>query len=187
MQQSFPVKVSLSNMTKLQLDQLGMEARSILKSIRTEHAKLDQSKAVATQDLHYFRARYNYYRLSLMRLTSEERKLLEPFLSEFRASIVKREAFAGNEAEAPEAQVTPFLAPVDEKVEPEPTPEPEAVDSVAHDQPDQEEREVPVSEDLKASLRSELSLVKLALGAKASAESNEIISQAVDRMLKKLN
>ncbi len=91
--------------------ELGIESRSILKSITTEESKLLQSKQVTKSDLHYFRARYNYYRLSLLRLPQEERRALEPHLGRFLGRIIEAERLDNGETVYPRA----FLQAIDSR------------------------------------------------------------------------
>jgi|GEM_PF-5039456 len=168
--------------------QLGIEARSILKSIQTEHAKLSQSGFVARSDLHYFRARYNYYRLSLMRLIPDERCLLEPVLFSFRSKIVEKEAQleSGTPAEESKAPFTPFLSPV-EKNDVVQKEEKNPFSELEKKLPDLEDKKPSFQEDLARELLSELSLVRMALTSRVSSEGNQIIADAVDRVICKLN
>lgn len=179
---------------------LGMEAQSILKSIRTEHSKMLQSKSIARSDLHYFRARHNYYRLSLMRLEPHEREGLEGVLQEFRSKISEIEALT---IDGPMETVhTPFLAPV-ETSEPElkkPDPASDRITSTSQpktqpvvEQPSSSPAFVEMkvssntlSEALVDEFVSELSLLQLALKAEASNQNNAICSAAVERVVQKL-
>lgn len=179
---------------------LGMEAQSILKSIRTEHTKMLQSKTIARSDLHYFRARHNYYRLSLMRLEPHEREGLEGVLQDFRSKISEIEALT---IDGPMETVhTPFLAPV-ETSEAETKRQEQVTDRITSTL--QPNRQVAVegpasspafvemkvssntlSEALVDEFVSELSLLQLALKAEASNQNNAICSAAVERVVQKL-
>lgn len=165
---------------RIDLELLGMEARSILKSIRTEHLKLSQSNQVAQSDLHYFRARYNYYKLSLLRLDESEKDLLNPVLKGFKEAIqsLERNSF---EAENHAPEPTPFLAPVSVK-----TPEPAEDLAEREARPPQEALQALSQNSELEKAENELRLIQLALRAEASTENNELISEAVSRVLKRL-
>ena len=159
-----------SDHDQMKLDSLGMEAKAILKSIQTEDSKLQQSGQLMRSDLHYFRARFNYYRLSLMRLLPEERKTLEPVLSNFRCHIVENEAGVGDSKS--EASYTPFLAPVENKSSPGPKlPEGAVVSSKAQ---------------ASDAVLNDLRLVRLALTGQISPDSAPILIQALDRVIAKI-
>lgn len=146
---------------------LSMEARSIYKSIQTERTKLVQSSNLSRSDLHYFRARFNYYRLSLLRLDPEEKQTLEPILSQFLEKIVEREG----EGERP---APPFLEAV-EKTPPHQTKHAESA---------------PVFEKpaliRESSLNDELQLVRLALSAEPSAKTNQLLIRKLDQIIESL-
>lgn len=148
---------------------LGIEARSILKSIQTEHSKLKQSSSIAQSDLHYFRARFNYYRLSLTRLLPKERESLEPHLSSFYEEIAALESgqATGLEVERP----TPFLEPV----EPKPEPEVRVTEEVAS----------PASVSKEAI--DQLKLLRLALEAEPSKSGNQLIAHQLDTVIQRLS
>jgi hypothetical protein len=167
---------------------LGIEARSILKSLETEAAKLGQFEVLTRTDRHYFRARFNYYKLSILRLRGEEREVLEPMLQSFHEKIIQREF----ELESQDFKPTPFLEAVP-KSEPvrAPRPAPSAESKI---EPRVEPRFESLPEpDGILSTRSprgalqqiaqELALVRLALEAEPNRTSQKIIAQAVDRML----
>jgi len=150
---------------------LGIEARSILKSIETETQKLIQFDSLSRTDRHYFRARFNYYKLSILRLRSDEREILEPKLVVFHQDICQREFESG--ADPSDVKHAPFLDVVRKEI------------SSSHPRPSRETA-TSIAADLQESLVSELSMVKLALQAKPSADSQRIIADAIDRMILKL-
>jgi len=177
-------------------DVLGMEAKSILRSIQTEHSKLVQSASLSHSDLHYFRARYNYYRLSLLRLEDSERQTLQKSLNAFRTQIAEAEIGGKSSQKAEKIAPAPFLEEVTQKqnfVEEE----------VSRELPPQTQREVeelqkPVSEARssssskleknvdKESVLSELHLLQIALMAEASNERNAVCAAAVSRLIQKI-
>lgn len=166
-----------SEALRINLEHLGMEARSILRSIRTEHGKLAQSPQLARSDLHYFRARHNYYRLSLMRLEPLERQILEPVLAKFRDKIHESErgGSESRELEKREAQPTPFLAPVELEAK-EPAVKESSIPEL------REPSKTSVSESVLKSILMELELVEIALTAEASNERNRVIQSGIHRI-----
>lgn len=161
---------------------LGMESRSILKSIQTEEAKLVQSNHLTRSDLHYFRARHNYYRLSLLRLPSEERSVLEPVLGRFFERILN---FEERDESALERSPAPFLQTVER---PPPsrsltmvTPgssNPRAADPLPG---------MPsISSSTLLEVVSQLQLVRLALGGDFGPDGKKILIEGMDRVLQKL-
>jgi len=176
-----------------QSSSLGPEARSILRSIQTENVKLLQSAQLSKSDLHYFRARFNYYRLSLMRLVSDERGLLEPALGEFRANIVVREAGVES-GQKYEVKSTPFLAPVEaamaspsvESVPAKPqAPSLPKVEAVI-ESPPKVSRGTSPGQGLEE-LRRDLRLLQLALRSATSVEENQILSDSVGSILRRID
>lgn len=151
---------------------LGIEAKSILRSIQTEDLKLEQSPQLSRSDLHYFRARYNYYRLSLLRLPPEERSVLEPFMGRFYDRIMRTELNSGTIPESPR----PFLQSVAKPTVPDAgnvsqTPAPSFSNSLSKN----------------ADIISELRLIKLSLAADLSPEAKKILAESIDRVISKLN
>ena len=190
-----------SDHDQMKLDSLGMEAKAILKSIQTEDSKLQQSGQLMRSDLHYFRARFNYYRLSLMRLLPEERKTLEPVLSNFRCHIVENEAGVGDSKS--EASYTPFLAPVESVPSPAPklpevavvSSKTQASDAVMTGEleklakqlsPESTRISVQRPSELSSDVLNDLRLVRLALTGQISPESAPIVIQALDRVIAKI-
>lgn len=163
----------------LETAELGMEARSILKSIRTEDAKLAQALHLTRSDLHYFRARFNYYRLSLMRLSDGEREGIEPVLSSFYEKIVAKESqwSEGDEQQPP----TPFLAPVEDAAEERAEPTPSSPENKIAEGP-AEGRSEKVSSS-NSHLITRLSLLKVALQAPPSKENNDLMAKTLDELL----
>jgi hypothetical protein len=156
---------------------LGMEARSIWRSIQTESSKLEQSGSLARSDLHYFRARFNYYRLSLLRLTPAEREVLEPLLSEFMELIAAREA-ENQDALSPKLPATPpFLESVPEK-QPAVSPDlNQTISSAARQiQPD-------VS---RVDVLNRLQVIQMALQAPASQAGNQVIAKSLSSIIDNL-
>jgi len=193
-----------SDHDQMKLDQLGAEAKAILKSIQTEDTKLQQSGQLMRSDLHYFRARFNYYRLSLMRLLPEERKALEPILSNFRCHIVENEAGVGDSKS--ETSYTPFLAPVEKaSASASKAAEPAAVSSMGQISEEMPRREIknlektqaygssmaPVqtsvrATDMSSDVLNDLRLVRLALTGQISPESAPVVIQALDHVIAKI-
>jgi len=158
---------------------LGMEARSILKSIETEDSKLVHASALTRSDRHYFRARYNYYRLCLIRLNPEERAGLEPSLSRFLAHISGLEAKEDAvDLEKPSA----FLGPVQSVSKPS-NSRPEAPRQSFSDHPLKSADSLNL-DTLKADIVAQLTLVQLALKAEATPESQRIVIQGIERVIK---
>ena len=153
-------------------EQLGMEARSILKSIQTEHSKLVHAKQLTRSDRHYFRARHNYYKSSLLRLTATEQKILEPLLTEFHHQISKLEI--GQEViKSNEERSAPFLQLV------ETSEKPENNFSIGNS----------IFSNQKGELRSvvhQLQLIKLAFSAELSVQGQKIVEMGLDRALLEL-
>jgi hypothetical protein len=152
---------------------LGMESRSILKSIQTEEAKLVQSQHLTRSDLHYFKARHNYYRLSLLRLPSDERSLLEPSLGRFFEKISRFESREG----ASEEKAPPFIHSVDKRellkaLEPMPEPLSQKTKSLEN--------------SLGEEILSQLQLIRLALTGDVSSESKKVLCDGVDRIISRL-
>jgi hypothetical protein len=152
---------------------LGMESRSILKSIQTEEAKLAQSTHPTRSDLHYFRARHNYYRLSLLRLPAEERDLLEPVLGRFFERIVTFEQLADGPIEKTPA---PFLQTVEKKIEV--LKSPSVINSPV--------LSAPVPTVMLDEVISQLQLVRLALTGEYSIEAKKVLCDGLDRIISKL-
>lgn len=167
---------------------LGIEARSILKSLETESSKLSQFQSLSRTDRHYFRARFNYYKLSILRLRSEEREYLEPRLQTFHEQIVQREF----EIESQDLRPTPFLEAVPSLSIPASSLPPPSV-SAAHSN-SSHTLVLPASQSMSASISglpvqdliNELQMLKMALQAKPSEDGQKIIAAGVDRILEKL-
>lgn len=183
-----------ANIIRVDLNELGMEAQSILKSIRTENTKLCQSKSLAQSDVHYFRARHNYYRLSLLRLLPAERKMLEPVLAKLRENILNREARMGQPFEQDAEAITPFITPVEDS----PIVQNMASQSVSASSaaiessqpvstPEAAEQTRAVPARLLKDLSEELELMELALEAKPSEERNQKLIRAVQRIRRNLD
>ena len=173
---------------------LGMEAQSILKSIETEMQKLQQFDALARTDRHYFRARFNYYKLSILRLRSEERAHLEPKIGKFFGLIMEKEMASDA---VPEVVHTPFLEPVRSRpsfvppssgsgVAAEPIVEPRAPILPQPSRQPMNAEGSNVSNRSSVDVLSELQLIKMALQVAPSVEGNRLMSEAVDRVLAKL-
>lgn len=164
---------------------LGMEARSIYKSIKTEEAKLIQYSNPTRSDLHYFRARFNYYRLSLLRLNAEEKALLEPVLSQFLDRIVRIEG--GEETSAP-----PFLEAVETQPEQEANAAAELVAEAAapaskpvpEPQVYQPKKKLQPGADL--SVKEQLKLIQMALRVEASEDGNTLISKSLQAVIDRI-
>jgi hypothetical protein len=205
MLQEDPQMGSPSPIVRVDLNELGMEAQSILKSIRTEHAKLMQSPSIALSDLHYFRARHNYYRLSLVRLLTSERKMLEPVLGKFREAIfeVERRFEQGGSVLEPSKSVTPFLTPVQEtsSYQPqisapevgqksEPTRPVSEINSGAPNRSDENrprKRSTEVSAEWVEKLQGDLELLELALEAPLDDQRKRSIIRGIQRARKSLD
>ena len=156
---------------------LGMEARSILRSIQTESSKLEQASLLARSDLHYFRARFNYYRLSLLRLSPNERGVLEPILSHFMELIAAREA-ENQESLSPKLPSTPpFLESVAERQKKEPF----ALDDQASPASNKQ-AEAKTAHDILGHLQ----LIQMALQAPATSSGNQIIAKQVSHIIQEL-
>jgi len=174
-----------SETVRIDLDMLGMEARSVFRSIRTEQNKLTQSGHVSRTDLSYFHARYNYYKLSLMRLDPIERQILEPVLGMFREKLATLET---GSAEMP--QPTAFLTSVEKRTVAEEkhapvTPIPASAVSVTAPLPEDEELiENPKVGIKREAILAELDLISIALSAEASNQRNSVIKLAIDRVRK---
>ena len=149
---------------RIDLEVLGFEARSILRSIRTEHSKLCQLGQVSSPDLPYFKARFNYYRLSLMRLDPYEKSLLEPVLNKFRDRI----------AEVEKGDITP-------NTEISLSSKSEATENEKFVEPESDARSISLKE-----IAEELHLVEIALMAECSAERNQTIRRAVEKIRKNI-
>lgn len=170
---------------------LGLEARSILKSIETETVKLKQYEFLSRTDRHYFRARFNYYKLSILRLRQEERDFIEPKLIEFHQDIAQREFESGGDPS--EVTHAPFLHAV-KKGEPVPgliEPSGLASTSLRSEPPRmtwKAEASVAPSSDSEfaQALIGELSMVRLALQASPSHDNNRIIGEAIDRAMSRV-
>lgn len=196
--QEDPQMGSPSAIIRIDLSELGMEAQSILKSIRTEHGKLAQSQNLALSDLHYFRARYKYYRLSLMRLLPNERKSLEPVLDKFREAIYEVErSFEDSGSFEPKQSVTPFIVPVEEVVESSSTsafvsrPAPETKNLTASPAKSDSNVGSQIGSSTSASaliaeLRSELELIDMALEAPISEQRKQTIQKNIKRIIRQL-
>lgn len=165
---------------------LGIESRSILKSIQTEYTKLTQAQLLTRSDLHYFRARYNYYRLSLLRLPPEERVVLEPFLGRFIEQIMTAESREGSAPDAP----SPFLQSVSPSIKPgvstvssahAPLPQAPAAAQNMAEFPELEASSVSSSSLVQAV--GELRLLKLSLHAELGADSKKILADSIDRVI----
>lgn len=153
---------------------LSMEARSILRSIQTESSKLEQASLLARSDLHYFRARFNYYRLSLLRLSPQERNVLEPILSHFMELIAAREA-ESQESLSPKLPSTPpFLESVAESQKKESA----VFDESATAKPERQE-EAKVAYDILGNLQ----VIQMALQAPASSSGNQIIAKQISHLI----
>jgi hypothetical protein len=170
-----------SEVIKVDIDLLGMEARSIFKSIRTENTKLLQADRSARSDLSYFKARHNYYKLSILRLDPIERQILEPVLAKFRRHIQDWEM--GIQVQTPP---TPFLAAVEQAVTPVPESSDEADLNLTAVPVTRSELAKPKSETSATALRSEIELIQVALSAEASNERNQVIRSALDRIKERL-
>ena len=153
--------------------ELGMEARSILKSIRTEESKLVSSPNVSSSDLYYFRARHNYYKLSLLRLSQEERSAVEPDLARFQQKIANFEEGASKLIK--KEKVTPFL----EAVEPQKNGVKETPKSLEIDSDEN-------SRNSSSEMKSQLSLIRLALSSDLSISSKQVVIEGLDRLIAKL-
>ncbi len=172
---------------------LGMEAQSILKSIETETQKLQQFDLLARTDRHYFRARFNYYKLSILRLRAEERAHLEPKIGKFFGLIMEKELASDA---VPEAVHTPFLEAVKAPAAPAfRSPVEPALDVKALSQPSsfvsrpssQPSAELPKGPSRSSQeVVSELQLIRLALQANPSVEGNRLLGEAVDRLISRL-
>lgn len=163
---------------------LGMEARSILKSIQNEESKLIQSSAHLTRsDRHYFEARYNYYRLSLMRLQTQERATLEPFLQRFWSRLSETSAEDKNDSYKP----APFLTSVASNPPRASSPQEPAVPLPAS-RSISSDPVVPsvVPKEVIQDVVSQLGLVQLALQADLSKDSKLLLSEGVDRVIQRL-
>jgi len=167
-----------SETIRIDLDMLGMEARSVFRSIRTEQNKLTQSGQVSRTDLSYFHARYNYYKLSLMRLDPIERQILEPVLGMFREKLA---AWETGSAERP--QPTAFLTPVEKPVAEKPVVEKPAPAKIEVAE-EEDVVELPKNEMNRDAILAELDLISIALSAEASNQRNATIKLAVDRIRK---
>lgn len=162
--------------------QLGPEARSILKSIQTEDAKLKSSGQPARSDLHYFRARFNYYRLSLLRLQPEEKSVLEPVLARFLHHIVNLESEAGEG----ERGVTPFLAPVEKYSPPRTTTTTSSAavpPTTAYTSAATQPRATRLANE---EILSQLHLIKMALASDIDALGRKALSDGLDRVIHSL-
>lgn len=168
---------------------LGIEAKSILKSIETEATKLRQFDGLSRTDRHYFRARFNYYKLSILRLREKEREILEPRLIEFHQQITQREFETGGDPS--DVQHTPFLEAVKPvKVEPvvempkikvPDVPPPGFILNSNH------HSAAPVAQPFdRDAVLSELAILKLALKAQPTIEGQKVISDCVDRIIARL-
>ena len=156
--------------------ELGMEARSILKSIKTEESKLSHSNNITRSDHYYFRARHNYYKLSLLRLSPEERTAIEPVLARFQQKIASLEEEVSRNGET--EKVTPFLA----AVEPQRSDERMGkTDKKASASADTNELD-----SFSTELVSQLSLIRLALSSDLSASSKQVIIEGLDRVISRL-
>lgn len=156
---------------------LSMEARSILRSIQTESSKLEQANLLARSDLHYFRARFNYYRLSLLRLSPHERSVLEPILSHFMELIAAREA-ENQESLSPKLPSTPpFLESVAERQKKE---------SVVFDEPVTAKPERLEEAKVACDILGNLQVIQMALQAPASASGNQIIAKQISHLIREL-
>lgn len=164
---------------------LGMEARSILKSIHTEESKLVNSTNVTRSDHYYFRARHNYYKLSLLRLCAEERQVLEPVLAKFQKQI---HSFTEGIDEKAKEHFTPFLESV-EKLGPKAELRnknevlPEAQIKAAEPQVYTPKA---MSADFAEELISQLSLLQLALNAELSPSSKKVLGDGVQRIIRNI-
>jgi len=167
-----------SETIRIDLDMLGMEARSVFRSIRTEQNKLTQSGQVSRTDLSYFHARYNYYKLSLMRLDPIERQILEPVLGMFREKLATWETGSA-ERPQPTAFLTSVEKPVERIVE-------KVVPAKVEVSEDDDLVELPKSESDRSAILAELDLISIALEAEASNQRNSVIKSAVDRVRKLL-
>jgi hypothetical protein len=172
---------------------LGMEAQSILKSIETETQKLQQFDVLARTDRHYFRARFNYYKLSILRLRSEERAHLEPKIGKFFGLIMEKELASDA---VPEVVHTPFLEAVKPPSSPVfRTPSEPVLDVKVPAQPSSfasRPASYSAPESPKGPSRSshevvsELQLIRLALQANPSIEGNRLLGEALERVIAKL-
>ena len=148
---------------------LGMEARSILKSIQTEASKMAHSGIPTRTDLHYFRARYNYYKLTILRLADSEKQIINPVLADFLDHLVIAEGKLSEKSmEAP-----PFLATVAPQVK-QAKKELEMVE--------EERKEEVLHHADQSRWLAEIALLRLALQAPASRENNDIVVRALDRL-----
>lgn len=161
------VEVSLKEEFENLNSELGMEARAILKSIQTEDVKLSHAKNLTRSDRHYFRARYNYYKLCLLRLRSEERRAIEPVLSSFHQKIGELER-----VDDASREVTPFLHSVGK----------EDV-KVMKEHP---KTNLNLTRENREDIVSQLSLLQLALSAELTAASKKVLSDNVTRVVKQL-
>lgn len=177
---------------------LGIESRSILKSIQTEESKLVQAHQLTRSDLHYFRARYHYYRLSLLRLPPEERSVLEPVLARFFGRIQKAESASSDLVDKPAPpfiHAVPALQSTKEAIAtssmnfqgdlhlPSALEREEAARMLA-----QSEKPTAVSsnQSLLDEVVGQLQLVRLALTAETTPEAKRILCEGVDRTIAKL-
>jgi len=159
---------------------LGMEAQSILKSIETETQKLQQFDVLARTDRHYFRARFNYYKLSILRLRSEERAHLEPKIGKFFGLIMEKELASDA---VPEVVHTPFLEAVKSPSSPVPAqPSSFASRPASYSAPESPKGPSRSSHEVV----SELQLIRLALQANPSIEGNRLLGEALERVIAKL-
>jgi hypothetical protein len=158
---------------------LGPEARSILKSIQTEDSKLQSASQPARSDLHYFRARFNYYRLSLLRLLPEEKAVLEPVLATFLHRIVAFEGDAG----AGQPGVTPFLTTVEKLSSSRPTTERTVVQPTSSATNSSSSR---ATRSTTEELISQLHLIKMALASDIDGTGRKALSDGLERVIQTL-
>lgn len=185
-----PTFKSPSQKVSVDLELLGMEARSILRSIRTEHAKLTQAESVAQSDLHYFRARYNYYKLSLLRLDEGEKQMLEPVLKLLKTSIIAAERVSFESVQ--EEEPAPFLAAVERKsVQSEPAPVRSSDQAERATEKTKAASSAMALQSLEAktgleAIESELQLVRLALSGEINPQAKTVLAQSIDRVIDKI-
>ncbi len=168
---------------------LGIESRSILKSILTEEAKLTQSSTITRSDLHYFRARYNYYRLSLLRLLPEERGILEPVLGRFFEKINRSE---NSEGISPDGKAAaPFIHAVErpavlrsesQKV----VSRPSELSVLSVNPEVSAPKPSSIQSELMDDIIGQLQLVKIGLTADITPEARRILVDGVERLIGKL-
>lgn len=165
------------------LAKLGPEARSILKSIQTEDSKLMSAASPTRSDVHYFRARFNYYRLSLLRLLPEEKSTLEPTLSKFLGHIVKFEMEGGS---ADQPAVTPFLTSVAREPRGFAAPAPTVASASPAGGQNQRPTDAVAPLNSAQDVISQLTLIKMALASDIDHSARKILAEGLDRVIVRL-